>query len=80
MLQPVNIHQQLHLVLGFGLPRQILAGNLGQQVGNGHRAVLHFGLGCFPNAVPQADNFLIPAMVLILLGLTLYRGREEARA
>ena len=27
-----------------------------------------------------ADNFLIPAMVLILLGLTLYRGREEARA
>ena len=27
-----------------------------------------------------ADTFLIPAMVLILLGLTLYRGREEARA
>ena len=40
------------------------------------------GLGASVLCLPVfgADNFLIPSMLLILLGLTLYRRREEAKA
>ena len=42
-------------------------------------ALMGLGASVLCLLVFGADNFLIPAMVLILLGLTLYRKREGAR-
>ena len=43
-------------------------------------ALLGLGASVLCLLVFGADNFLIPSMLLILLGLSLYRKREGARA